>query len=132
MGWHWFIKQYRFQLYRSTKHHLYTASLPMPQRKVSLSPFTPPLATSTYSLPGFPLVIPQCFLCLCIIYVWFFKKFILFCFVFAQSFYLLRTITFKTQNNNTPILTETSVNGPKLEKNIMTNEPWPMKPKSIF
>ena len=54
LGWHWFTKPYRFQLYNLTKDHLYTA--PCTHRlKRSLFPssFIPPLPSSPFPCPRF-------------------------------------------------------------------------------
>ena len=44
MGWHWFAKPYRFQVYNSIKHHLHTASCThCPKQSVFQFPFSFPL-----------------------------------------------------------------------------------------
>ena len=69
MGWHWFSKPYRFQVYNSIKHHLYTELCTHhPKQSLFLSLFpthptlphpTPPLLClpSPSLHPPFPLAI---------------------------------------------------------------------------
>ena len=70
-GRHWFTKPYRFQEHNSTKHHLHTALCsPPPKQSLFLSPFIPPLPTSTYPTP-FPsgyhhTVVCVYVLCICV------------------------------------------------------------------
>ena len=51
LGWNWFTKLYRFQVYNSTKHHLHTHCFPItqPKAKPLFIPIPPTaLPTSTY------------------------------------------------------------------------------------
>ena len=56
LGWHWFTKLYRFQVYNSTKPICTLHRAPITQRKVPFHPssFSPSLPTSTYLHPTFP------------------------------------------------------------------------------
>ena len=68
LGWHWFTKPSRFQVYNSTKCHLHTATCAhRPKQSLFPAPLPSHLPTSTYT----PTPFPTGYLCDICIYIYF-------------------------------------------------------------
>ena len=104
IGWHWFAKPYRFEVYSSIKHHLHAVSCTYYLKQSLSMPISPyPLSTPTHPIPLSLWLSPHCCPCLCVICV------CVCVYIYMGFFYLNLFFTFFPSVPQSPSLWQLSV-----------------------